>query len=192
VIAKISRGGGFGGCVRYLLNERPNLEREKQPEIVGGNMAGRSSGELGREFEAIRRLRRDVQKPVLHVAISLDPKDRPAIEDTKTTSGELRRKFGLEVANLVSEVTDDKSLPKAKRKRLQIKNAPHKSRRAKIMKIADKTSNLRSIVSSPPVDWGLRRQQEYFEWAAKVVEGCRGVNPFGGFRRPRAAKVLGL
>jgi (p)ppGpp synthase/HD superfamily hydrolase len=98
------------------------------------------------------------------------------IEDTKTTREELEQEFGLEVANLVAEVTDDKRLPKAERKRLQIEHAPHKSARAKMIKIADKTSNLRSIVSSPPLDWDLRRQQEYFEWAAKVVEGCRGIN----------------
>ncbi len=98
------------------------------------------------------------------------------IEDTETTRQELEREFGRPVANLVAEVSDDKGLPKAERKRLQIENAPHKSERAKMIKIADKTSNLRSIASSPPVDWDLRRQREYFEWAARVVEGCRGVN----------------
>ena len=45
-----------------------------------------------------------------------------------------------------------------------------------MIKIADKTSNLRSILTSPPVDWDIRRQREYFEWAAKVVDGCRGIN----------------
>ena len=98
------------------------------------------------------------------------------IEDTKTTREELEREFGADVAAVVSEVTDDKSLPKAERKRLQIESAPHKSERAKMIKVADKTSNLRSIAASPPVDWDSRRQRDYFEWAAKVVDGCRGVN----------------
>jgi guanosine-3',5'-bis(diphosphate) 3'-pyrophosphohydrolase len=73
-------------------------------------------------------------------------------------------------------VTDDKRLPKAERKRLQIETAPHKSDRAKLIKIADKVSNLRGIANSPPTDWDLARQREYFAWAARVVEGCRGVN----------------
>jgi len=98
------------------------------------------------------------------------------IEDTKTTREELAREFGPEVAALVVEITDDKSLPKAERKRLQVENAPHKSPRAKLIKIADKTSNLGAILSSPPVDWDLTRKREYFEWAARVVAGCRGVN----------------
>ena len=100
-----------------------------------------------------------------------------AIEDTPTTREELEREFGREVAEVVVEVTDDKALPKTERKRLQVETAPAKSRRAKLVKIADKTSNLRSIAKSPPVGWDLKRQREYFEWAARVVAGCRGVNP---------------
>lgn len=99
-----------------------------------------------------------------------------AIEDTPTTREELAREFGREVAEVVVEVTDDKSLPKSERKRLQVETAPHKSRRAKLVKIADKTSNVRSIAKSPPVGWDLKRQREYFEWAARVVDGCRGTN----------------
>lgn len=99
-----------------------------------------------------------------------------AIEDTPTTREELEREFGREVAEVVVEVTDDKSLPKAERKRLQVETASAKSRRARLIKIADKTSNLRSIAKSPPVGWDIERQREYFDWAARVVAGCRGTN----------------
>ena len=112
------------------------------------------------------------QDPVAVVAALL----HDTIEDTGTTRAELEREFGAEVAAVVAEVTDDKSLPKMERKRLQEQNAPHKSPRAKLVKIADKTSNLRSIAQSPPTDWDLKRQREYFEWAARVVAGCRGTN----------------
>ncbi len=98
------------------------------------------------------------------------------IEDTETTYDELVSEFGTVVADLVAEVTDDKSLEKAVRKRLQVETAPGKSDRAKMIKIADKTSNLRSIAASPPTDWSTERQREYFEWAREVVAGCRGVN----------------
>ncbi len=110
--------------------------------------------------------------PVVVVAALL----HDTIEDTKTTAEELAREFGPEVAAVVVEVTDDKRLPKAERKRLQVENAPHKSPRAKLIKIADKTSNLRAILASPPVDWDAARKREYFEWAARVVAGCRGMN----------------
>src|SRR5262245_54643453 len=98
------------------------------------------------------------------------------IEDTETTFAELTKEFGAEVAALVSEVTDDKRLPKAERKRLQVETAPHKSPRARMIKLADKTSNLRSMISSPPKDWSVERRRDYIDWAAKVAEGCRGVN----------------
>ena len=100
------------------------------------------------------------------------------IEDTNTTPAELAATFGGDVANLVAEVTDDKTLPKHDRKLLQIQNAARKSARARLIKIADKTSNLRSIIESPPQDWDSARRRQYFEWAAKVVQECRGSNPW--------------
>lgn len=98
------------------------------------------------------------------------------IEDTDTTHDELARLFGSKVADLVAEVSDDKSLPKAERKRLQVERAPHKSPDAKAIKIADKISNLRSLAASPPDDWDRVRVLDYVAWAESVVAGCRGTN----------------
>lgn len=99
------------------------------------------------------------------------------IEDTDTTEQELVRQFGKDVADIVLEVTDDKSLPKAERKRLQIEHAAHISRRAKLVKLADKICNLRDIAASPPADWSVERKREYFDWAKSVVDALRGVHP---------------
>jgi guanosine-3',5'-bis(diphosphate) 3'-pyrophosphohydrolase len=99
------------------------------------------------------------------------------MEDTETTEQELIRLFGKDVADIVLEVTDDKSLPKAERKRLQIEHAPSLSRRAKLVKLADKICNLRDVATSPPTSWPLERKQEYFDWAKAVVDGLRGVHP---------------
>jgi (p)ppGpp synthase/HD superfamily hydrolase len=81
------------------------------------------------------------------------------------------------VADIVLEVTDDKTLPKDERKRRQIEAAPEKSREAKLIKLADKTSNLRTIASSPAADWSVKRRFEYVEWAKNVVAGLRGISP---------------
>ena len=99
------------------------------------------------------------------------------IEDTETTEQELAKLFGQEVAAIVLEVTDDKSLAKAERKRLQVEHASAISRRAKLVKLADKICNLRDIVGSPPADWPVERKQEYFDWAKAVIDGMRGVHP---------------
>ena len=98
------------------------------------------------------------------------------IEDQGVLHEDLVSAFNQDIADLVREVTDDKSLEKDERKRLQVERAPHKSDRAKMLKIADKTSNLRSILNSPPPDWDAARRRAYFDWAAEVVAGCRGVN----------------
>ncbi len=98
------------------------------------------------------------------------------IEDTKTTYEEIRKEFGKEIADVVMEVTDDKSLSKVDRKRLQIKNAPHKSHAAKLVKLCDKLDNLSSLQTDPPANWTLAVIEGYFYWAFKVVEGLRGTN----------------
>ena len=91
------------------------------------------------------------------------------IEDTETTRAELEAEFGSHVCGLVVELTDNKSLAKAERKRLQIEHASHTSREGTLVKLADKICNLRDMVS-PPAGWGLERQREYFDWAKAVVD----------------------
>jgi GTP diphosphokinase / guanosine-3',5'-bis(diphosphate) 3'-diphosphatase len=98
------------------------------------------------------------------------------VEDTGTTFGELEQSFGDRVTAIVRELTDDKSLPKTERKRLQIEHAAQLSRPAKLVKLADKVCNLRDISASPPADWSVERKRDYFEWAKTVVDGMRGTN----------------
>ena len=98
------------------------------------------------------------------------------VEDTETTYEELVERFGAAVADVVMEVTDDKALPKDERKRLQIAHAHKKSEPAAMVKIADKTCNLRDIVSSPPSGWSDQRKREYFDWAKAVVNALPTVH----------------
>ena len=100
-----------------------------------------------------------------------------SIEDVGVTAAELTERFGQDVTCLVLEVTDDKSLPKMERKRLQIEHASKLSVRAQTIKLADKISNLRSILSSPPPDWDYERKKQYFEWGKQVVDGFTAPNP---------------
>lgn len=98
------------------------------------------------------------------------------LEDTKTTRKELVKIFGGEITNTVLEVTDNKKLSKQNRKRLQVEHAPHLSRKAKLVKLADKICNLRDIRKSPPIGWSRKRKRAYFDWAKRVVDGLRGVS----------------
>ena len=99
------------------------------------------------------------------------------LEDTQTTASELREAFGDRVAAMVEEVTDDPDLDNDDRKQRQIDHAPHLSHGAKLVKLADKISNLRDVADHPPHAWGLQRKREYFDWAARVVAGLRGAHP---------------
>ena len=98
------------------------------------------------------------------------------IEDTETTKEEIAELFGTRVSEMVSEVTDDKSLPKAARKQKQIEHAPHLSTGAKHIKLGDKSSNIRDVTENPPDFWSDERRLEYILWGEKVIAGVRGVN----------------
>ncbi|NOH01027.1 MAG: bifunctional (p)ppGpp synthetase/guanosine-3',5'-bis(diphosphate) 3'-pyrophosphohydrolase [Chloroflexi bacterium] len=98
------------------------------------------------------------------------------IEDTDATPAEIEREFGKDILSLVLEVTDDKSLPKEVRKRLQIETAAQKSPRAKLIKLADKLCNIHDLIHSPPSNWSLKRKREYLLWSEQVVKGLRGSN----------------
>jgi guanosine-3',5'-bis(diphosphate) 3'-pyrophosphohydrolase len=95
------------------------------------------------------------------------------IEDTDTTREELAQKFSDRVASLVVECTDDMSLPKPERRRRQIVDAPKKSAGAKLIKIADKISNIGARIHSAEERDDLA---DYTGWAEQVVAGCRGGN----------------
>ena len=114
-----------------------------------------------------------VSDPAVMVAALL----HDTVEDTETTFAELRQEFGAEVEQLVREVTDDKSLPKQERKQYQVEHVAHLSQKAKLVKLADKISNLRDIMASPPADWSSDRKREYFVWAKQVVDQLRGAHP---------------
>jgi len=115
----------------------------------------------------------EVRDPVVIAAALL----HDTIEDTKTTKAELRRLFGVKVADIVAEVTDNKRLSKERRKELQIEHAAQLSKDAKLIKLADKICNLGDILASPPKDWSIERKREYFDWAKKVINQVRGTNP---------------
>ncbi|HEX9210676.1 MAG TPA: HD domain-containing protein [Bradyrhizobium sp.] len=100
------------------------------------------------------------------------------LEDTETTTKELALRFSDRVASLVIECTDDMSLPKAERRRRQVVDAPKKSADAKLIKIADKISNIGARIRSNSTAEERADLIEYTDWAVQVVAGCRGGNAY--------------
>ncbi len=114
-----------------------------------------------------------VTDPVVLVAAVL----HDTVEDVGVSLDEIEQRFGPGVRGVVAEVTDDKSLEKDERKRLQVERAPHLSPEAKLVKLADKIANLGDVIERPPVGWTRHRREQYMRWAAAVVDGCRGTSP---------------
>lgn len=99
------------------------------------------------------------------------------IEDTNTTGDELEAEFGRRVRELVEAVTDDRSLSKSERKRLQVEHAAHLDPDAAVIKVADKIANIRDVAQHPPAGWDQSRRTEYLDWAESVVNACPACNP---------------
>lgn len=118
--------------------------------------------EVGREYD-----------PDLLVAAVL----HDTIEDTETYPEEIQNEFGKSVLDIVLEVTDDKSLSKEERKRLQVTQASKKSNAARKLKLADKICNVNDIIHHPPGDWSTERRLKYLAWAEEVLQGLKGTNP---------------
>jgi (p)ppGpp synthase/HD superfamily hydrolase len=99
-----------------------------------------------------------------------------AVEDQEVPRDVIAAEFGDDVAALVDEVTDDPALDDAARKRAQVEHAPGLSRRAKLIKLADKTSNLRAVTAGTPPEWSVKRKLDYIAWQRQVVAGLRGAD----------------
>lgn len=98
------------------------------------------------------------------------------VEDTDATLEEIEQMFGVSIARYVQEVTDDKSLPCAERKRLQIAHASLLTPGAKLIKLSDKLHNMGSLLDEIPVGWTVLRVQGYMVWGRAVVNAMRGTN----------------
>ena len=114
----------------------------------------------------------DIEDPVVLAAALL----HDTIEDTQTTHDEIEIVFGHEIANIVAECSDDKSLTKLERKQAQIDHAASISRKAKLVKLADKIANVSDLNGAPPAGWSLERKREYYDWAKQVVDRLRGTH----------------
>jgi Relaxase/Mobilisation nuclease domain len=68
-IGKITKGNGFYGVMSYLL------DKEKNPEIIGGCIVGEKADDIAREFRQVANLRPGIEKPVRHFSISFAPED---------------------------------------------------------------------------------------------------------------------
>ncbi len=98
------------------------------------------------------------------------------VEDTEATIEEIEEVFGANIAQTVDEVSDDKTLSREERKRLQVEHVSQFSRGAQLLKLADKICNLRDIVKDPPKGWTEKRKDEYYIWAREVVDQIREAN----------------
>lgn len=98
------------------------------------------------------------------------------MEDCGVSHENLVSEFGHDVADVVRELTNDADTPPGGKLAMQLAHAKKMSARAAAVKTADKTANLRDILSSPP-DWSADRMRQYYDDANAVVTAMAEPHP---------------
>ncbi len=96
------------------------------------------------------------------------------VEDTDATIEDINREFGKDVADLVFELTNDKSIPKPERDSRMIEYFKKASRGAKLIKLADRYHNLCSLPETP--SWSAGKKAEYVEESKRLLESLQGTH----------------
>ena len=97
------------------------------------------------------------------------------LEHTGCTEPLLRERFSDEIADLVVEVSNPPELKGRAKRKHQVEQARHSSHRAKLIKLADKTSNVLEFIDYPAEGDTVHRMARYLRWARRVVDVCRGT-----------------
>lgn len=90
------------------------------------------------------------------------------LEDTPTAADEISQRFGDRVAELVQALSEDKSLPRQRRRELTLQELPARGVEIKIIKLADLSSNIKLL----PDNWSAERKLEYLEWTERAATIC--------------------
>lgn len=90
------------------------------------------------------------------------------LEDTPTSAAEVEERFGARVCRLVEALSDDKSLPRPRRRQITLEELPEMDSLAKVIKLADLSSNIKLL----PHTWTDQRKLEYLEWSERAATIC--------------------
>lgn len=93
------------------------------------------------------------------------------VNNTETPPQLLMDRFGREIADVVLDISDDRSLPEVQRRRVQVAYAPNLSGRARLVRLADMLCRLRRLAAVPRAE----RAAEV-AWVAQMVAGLGGMN----------------
>jgi (p)ppGpp synthase/HD superfamily hydrolase len=100
------------------------------------------------------------------------------IEDQNVSADAIASEFGHDAPVLFWKSATTRRFRKRSASADRLSPRRRKADKAKLIKLADKTSNLRAVANSPAADWSVERRLEYVEWAKSVVAGIRGTSPW--------------
>lgn len=99
------------------------------------------------------------------------------LEETPVTADELRVGFGEAVTAIVLDVTDPEGLKGRSRRQRQVDHTAVCGRPVRLLKLADKISNVEELLDIAPERFDACGARNYLKWARRVVDICRGEAP---------------
>jgi hypothetical protein len=94
VIQKHRCGKGFGGLLRYCLDQSRELGHQGA-HVIDTDLAGRNPDELAHELEAVASLNPRVEKPVYHCTLRLAPGEHLSDERWREISRQYLDRMGF-------------------------------------------------------------------------------------------------
>lgn len=118
-------------------------------------------------------VRAGVRDPdVLRAAVLHD-----VLRDTDVEVAELQERFGERVSEIVLELSEDARLSRLDRREYMPRRVTEFGEPAKLIKLAEKISNLLDLAEHAPIGWSRQRRRNYFSWADGVTRPLRDINP---------------
>lgn len=125
--------------------------------------------------ELVRILQEEGGEPDPYLTVAAIVRD--VLQYTSTAEDEILKTFGVEVAMIVAELTEDAKFTIATRKSLRLTRMAGLSRKAKLILFAEIIETLRQIAGkSARASWSAQHKLDFFEWAEKVIAAMGKVN----------------
>ncbi|MGL4597710.1 MAG: HD domain-containing protein [Bacteroidia bacterium] len=96
------------------------------------------------------------------------------LEDTSATFDEISTTFGVAVANGVSALTKNETLPKSERMFDSLNRIKTLPKEVWAVKLADRITNLQE----PPSHWDAQKKEQYKQEAIQILQQLKGGNNY--------------
>jgi len=96
MVVELSTGNGFRSTISYVHKEHEkDLPQEKRPEVIEKNLVFGNTPEMARQMRFVSNANSRISKPVMHVSVSFDAKERISEEQRQKAVQSVLKEMGV-------------------------------------------------------------------------------------------------